>query len=197
MSAFGGKADMTYCSAKCPLLTQSGHSKRHIPLPSTRSGCYHYVFEPRGGGNEAARLHYAYWRGGGLIAASGARAASRELAQGWHLDVGVRERQGIPISTRHIPRRTREIRMGRESQYPLRLPRSTRNRDTNPLRNLLRYNPTCCLLKAPRPPRRWSNKHQPSPSSSSVLVTQSVMGSLQACRDPAAMPPVSSIWKAQ
>ena len=25
MSAFGGKADMTFCSCKCPLMTQSGH----------------------------------------------------------------------------------------------------------------------------------------------------------------------------
>ena len=25
MSAFGGKADMPFCAAKCPLMTQSGH----------------------------------------------------------------------------------------------------------------------------------------------------------------------------
>jgi hypothetical protein len=25
MSAFGGKADMTFCTVKCPLMTQSGH----------------------------------------------------------------------------------------------------------------------------------------------------------------------------
>ena len=31
MSAFGGKADMAFCTAKCPLMTQSGHSK-----------CYYY-----------------------------------------------------------------------------------------------------------------------------------------------------------
>ena len=30
MSAFGGKADMTYCS-KCPLMTQSGHSNDPFP----------------------------------------------------------------------------------------------------------------------------------------------------------------------
>ncbi|MGB6315124.1 MAG: hypothetical protein WBG13_21560, partial [Pseudolabrys sp.] len=29
------------------------------------------MFEPRGGGNEAARLHYAYWRGGGLAQQAG------------------------------------------------------------------------------------------------------------------------------
>ena len=28
MSAFGGKADMAYCTAKCPLMTQSGQSSQ-------------------------------------------------------------------------------------------------------------------------------------------------------------------------
>jgi hypothetical protein len=27
MSAFEGKADMAFCTAKCPLMTQSGHDK--------------------------------------------------------------------------------------------------------------------------------------------------------------------------
>jgi hypothetical protein len=30
MSAFGGKADMAFCGAERPLLTQSGHSGRKV-----------------------------------------------------------------------------------------------------------------------------------------------------------------------
>src|SRR5215472_5209799 len=44
MSAFRGKADMTRCTAKCPLVTQSGHQQ----APSCRPGRAATIFPFRG-----------------------------------------------------------------------------------------------------------------------------------------------------
>src|SRR5262249_39211034 len=118
----------------CPLMAHSGHSimSHLMSLSGVKRTCccapHMSAFDPKptfkevwdpfrasqliatiaclnvGGDDEATRFHYARWWGGGLIAASGARTASRRLAQACLLDVGVRGRQGIPISARYIPR---------------------------------------------------------------------------------------------
>jgi hypothetical protein len=61
LSAIGGKADMTVCAAKCPLMTQSGHD----PLPALFLNPIRCPVLSRGGGNEAARVHHPSWRRGG------------------------------------------------------------------------------------------------------------------------------------
>ena len=58
MSAFGGKADMAYCTAKCPLMTQSGHSYRANERPlsgakATLAMCQH---SPHSGDRQSARI---------------------------------------------------------------------------------------------------------------------------------------------
>ena len=45
MSAFGGKADMTFCSCTCLLLTQSGHSPKLGFASGTLSVRYHETLD--------------------------------------------------------------------------------------------------------------------------------------------------------
>ena len=53
MSAFGGKADMPFCTAICLLLTQSGHRSvaqrpKNWVFPSAALSRYDALSEPRG-----------------------------------------------------------------------------------------------------------------------------------------------------
>ena len=49
MSAFGGKADMAYCTAYVRFLTQSGHgSPEAAPFPSASADCYRHMSQSRG-----------------------------------------------------------------------------------------------------------------------------------------------------
>src|SRR5262245_36420952 len=92
MSSFGGKADMTVCG--CPLLRSllgvkrtwlfAAHMSAYDPkrtsggaFPGGGLNRYDACPEPQGANDEAARVHFIDWRGGGSMAADCARTAIR------------------------------------------------------------------------------------------------------------------------